>query len=95
MTGVVRVEGTNEPLRGVKLQILVGGMFGREEVAETDGNGRFAIDVPAGDIRVRLIEPPAGYVPPNVREVMEDLVVGPDRPVIHREYHVQREPSGT
>ncbi|MFI5456191.1 MAG: sigma-70 family RNA polymerase sigma factor [Isosphaerales bacterium] len=93
MTGSVRLEGTGEPIAGAKLQITLGNINARrrnEKVAETGADGRFVLELPAGNARVWLIDPPSGYLVSSRREVMEDLVVGPDQPVIHRDYHVRK-----
>jgi RNA polymerase sigma factor (sigma-70 family) len=55
LTGSVRLEGTGEPIAGARLEIWPGGVNIRrtnERVAETGADGRFAVDVPAGNIRV-------------------------------------------
>ncbi len=93
MTGSVRVEGTGEPISGAKVQIIMGNVVlrrGNEKVVETGADGRFSLEIPTGSVRVWLIDPPPGYVASSRKEVMEELAVGPDQPVIHREYHVRK-----
>ena len=89
-TGTVTVEGTGQPVAGAKLRILIGGAGSQDEtVVETGADGRFAIDLPAGNARVWLSDLPAGYVVSGNQQAMEDLELPADRPVTHREYHVR------
>jgi hypothetical protein len=92
--GTVKVEATGQPVAGAKPRISVGFVMGagsqEERVVETGADGRFAIDLPAGNTRVWLSDPPPGYLVLSAREVIEDLGVSADQPVIQREYFVRR-----
>ena len=93
--GVVRVEGTGEPVDGAKLQIMLLGDAGlsavpNEQVVATGVDGRFAVELPPGNARVFFIEPPVGYWVPTDQKFMELLVFRPEQPLIDREYHVRK-----
>jgi peroxiredoxin len=93
MSGSVRLEGTEEPIAGARLDIFLGGINAlprNEKIVATGADGRFLVELPAGSVQVWRIDPPPGYVVSSRREVMEDLVVGPDRPVIDKDYHVRK-----
>ena len=90
----MKVEETGQPVAGARLRISVGFVMGagsrEERVVESGADGRFAIDLPAGNTRVWLSDPPAGYLVTSARDAIEDLEVSPDQPVIHRDYRVRR-----
>jgi RNA polymerase sigma factor (sigma-70 family) len=68
-TGTVKVEGTGQPVAGAKLRIMIGGLGSpTEKIVETGADGRFAIDLPAGNIRVWLSDLPAGFLVSGVRQ---------------------------
>ena len=95
LRGVVRVEGTGEPVDGAKLQIMLGdaggGAVRNERVVATGVDGRFSVElVPGNAPRLFLNEPPAGYWVPTNQKFMESFVFGPDQPLIDREYHVRK-----
>jgi RNA polymerase sigma factor (sigma-70 family) len=94
LTGVVKLEGTGQPIAGAKLQISVGFVMGAgsksEKVVESGADGRFTVDLPAGNTRVFLSDPPAGYLVLSARDAIEDVAVRPDQPEIRREYRVRK-----
>ncbi len=94
LTGVVKLEGTGQPVAGARLQISVGFVMGAgsqsERVVETGADGQFTVDLPAGNTRVFLSDPPAGYMVLSAREAIEDVPVRPDQPIIRREYRVRK-----
>jgi RNA polymerase sigma factor (sigma-70 family) len=95
LRGVVRVEGTGEPVDGARLRIMLGdagsGAVQNDQVAFTGVDGRFAVElVEPGNARLLFIEPPAGYWVPTNQKFMESFVLGPDQPLIDREYHVRK-----
>ena len=94
LTGTVRVEGTGQPVAGARLRISIGFvMFAgsqEEKVVETGADGQFAVDLPAGNTRVWLSDPPAGYLVLSAERAMEDLEVRADQPVAKREYSVRQ-----
>jgi RNA polymerase sigma factor (sigma-70 family) len=65
LKGIVRVEGTGEPVEQAKLRIMLGdaGAGGpqNEQVVATGVDGRFAVELMPGNARLFLNEPPAGY----------------------------------
>ena len=91
--GVVKLEGTGQPVAGAKLQVSIGFVMGAgsksEKVVETGADGQFSVDLPAGNTRIRL-SPPPGYLVSRVQDFMEDLDVRADQPVIRREYRVRK-----
>jgi thiol-disulfide isomerase/thioredoxin len=94
LTGIVKLDETDEPIAGARLQISIGFVLGAgsrdERVVETDADGRFTVDLPQGNTRVWLSDPPPGYLVLSAQESMEDIDVRPDQPIIHREYHVRK-----
>lgn len=95
LNGKVRVAGTGEPVAGAKLQIHTGDIFEfpspNQKMVETDADGSFALDLPAGRVDVQLAEPPIGYYwVPNAPRSSESLSLGPDKPVINREYRLRK-----
>ena len=61
-----------------------------EQVVESGTDGRFSVDLPAGNTRVWLSDPPAGYLVLSAQEATEDLTVRPDQPEIHRDYRLRK-----
>ncbi len=94
LAGVVKLDGTDQPIAGAKLQISIGFVMGAgsqsEKVVESGNDGRFNVDLPAGNTRVWLSDPPAGYVVLSARDAFEDLTVRADQPVIRREYRLRK-----
>ena len=94
LTGTVKLDGTEEPIAGARFQISIGFVMGAgsrdERIAETDASGRFTIDLPQGNTRIWLSDPPPGYLVLSDQESTEDIDVRPDQPIIHREYHVRK-----
>ena len=94
LTGTVTLDGTGLPIAGAMLQISVGFVMGAgsqsEKIVETGADGRFTVDLPEGNTRVWLSDPPPGYLILSMREAMEDLDVRADQPAIHREYRVRK-----
>ena len=94
LTGVVRAEGTGEPIPGAKL--LIRQARHRRECADRHvghcdwRDGRFSTDLWAGDTTFGLREPPAGYWIPTGQKSGESLVIGPDQPVVDREYRLRK-----
>ena len=98
LSGAVRVDETGEPAAGAKLQIHAGDAYdfpvSTPTFVETGADGRFAVELAAGPVRVRITEPPAGYyyLRSSTRRsaAMESLWLGPEEPAIHREYRVHK-----
>ncbi|WP_422929164.1 sigma-70 family RNA polymerase sigma factor [Singulisphaera sp. PoT] len=93
-TGSVTVEGTGQAVAGARLQLSVGFVMGagsrEERIVESGADGRFAVDLPAGDTRVWVSDLPAGYLFTSTRDAMENLEVSPDKPEIHRDFRVRK-----
>jgi Carboxypeptidase regulatory-like domain len=94
LTGAVRVEETCEPIAGAIVRIHLDERNGfqapRQTLVQTDADGRFVADLPAGVIRVEIAECPRGYY--WLRKgpgSMDSFVVGADRE-IHREYLLRK-----
>jgi Sigma-70, region 4 len=94
LTGVVKLDGTDQPIAGAKLQISVGFVMGAgsksEKVVETGADGRFTVDLPAGNTRIFLSDPPPGYLVLSTQDAIEEVAVRPDEPVIRKEYRVRK-----
>jgi RNA polymerase sigma factor (sigma-70 family) len=94
LRGIVRVEGTGEPVEHAKIRIMLGDAQGgaaqNERVGVTGVDGRFAVELVPGNARLFLNEPPAGYWVPTNQKFMESFVVGPDQPLIDRVFHVRK-----
>ena len=94
LTGTVKLDGTEDPIAGARFQISIGFVMGagsrEERIVETDSSGRFTIELPQGNTRVWLSDPPPGYLVPSAQESMEDIDVRPEHPIMHREYHVRK-----
>ena len=94
LTGTVKLDGPEDPIAGCRFQISIGFVMGAgsrdEKVVETDADGRFTVDLPQGNTRDWLSDPPPGYLVLSAEESMEDIDVRPDQPIIHREYHVRK-----
>jgi hypothetical protein len=64
LTGVVKLDGTDQPIAGAKLQISVGFVMGAgsksEKVVETGADGQLTVDLPAGNTRIFLSDLPPG-----------------------------------
>ncbi len=67
LRGRVVIEGSNEPLAGVKLQILTGNHAERPGqqygilATHTDQEGNYSFDLPFGHVWLAYQEPPAGF----------------------------------
>jgi RNA polymerase sigma factor (sigma-70 family) len=95
LNGTVRVDGTGEPVAAARLQIHTGDIFEfpspNQRMVETGADGNFTLDLPAGRVDVQLAEPPIGYYwVPNAPGSSESLSLGPDEPVINREYRLRK-----
>ena len=94
LTGSVRLEGTGEPIARARLEVvpedinMIRHSIGK--VAETGADGGFAVDVPAGNFRVWVSDPPPGYLVASIQEAPAILTVGPDHPVVNRDFRVRK-----
>ena len=94
LSGVVRVEGTGEPVPGVKLRIRLrdaaADALENPQLVVTGRDGRFSAEMAPGNAIFFLSEPPAGYWIPTNQKLTESIVFGPNQPVVDREYHVRK-----
>jgi hypothetical protein len=94
MTGMVRVEGTGEAVKGARLLVRQGEIGEnpppKERVVETGADGRFAIDLQAGNVRAWFNAAPPGYWIPTNQAIFEAFAVGPNEPLIQKEYRVRK-----
>ena len=95
LTGIVRLDGTGKPVAGAMLRIHVGDVFDSlgpdQTLVESNADGAFAVDLPAGPFQVSFAKPPVGFYWVGSRPgSMGSLSVGPDKPMIHGEFRVQR-----
>jgi len=93
MTGSVRVEGTGEPVKGGKFDVLLGDSaqdhHGQALTVRSGDDGRFVVDLPPGQARSWTFFPPVGYWAPDNGKSQETFVVAPDRPIHHKDYLVR------
>ena len=92
MTGTVRLEGTNEPIAGAKVQVDLGtlDLHGDMREALTDANGHYTIALPEGNARPWILIPPPGYWLPDANKRLEFFAVTPQQPVYRKDYFVRR-----
>ena len=94
LSGVVRVEGTGEPVPGVKLRIRLrdaaADALENPQLVVTGRDGRFSAEMGPGNAIFFLSEPPPGYWIPTNQKITESFVFGPNQPVVDREYHVRK-----
>ena len=91
---MVRVEGTGEPVEGVKLRIRLGyaaaDALENPQLVVTGSDGRFSAEMAPGNAIVFLSEPPPGYWIPTNQKSAESIVFGPNQPLVEREFHVRK-----
>jgi RNA polymerase sigma factor (sigma-70 family) len=92
MTGFVRVEGTDEPVAGAKVQVDLGTIDLRGDMREalTDADGHYVIALPEGNGRPWILIPPPGYWLPDANKQRDFFAVTPQQPVYRKDYLVRR-----
>ena len=94
LSGVVRVEGTGEPVGGVKLRIRLGDAAAdaleSPQLVVTGRDGRFSSEMAPGNAIFLLSEPPPGFWIPSNQKMTESIVFGPNQPLVDREFHVRK-----
>ncbi len=94
MTGTVTLAVTGEPIAGAKITVIVAGQNPdgtlRTREGTTDAQGRYTVEVPAGNSRAHWLHCPPGYW----REIagIEDFVTSTEKPVFRKDYVVRRGP---
>jgi len=92
MRGTVRLEGTDQPIAGAKLQVDLGtfDLKGDMREAVTDADGHYTIPLPEGNARPWILIPPPGYWLPDATKRMEFFAVTPQQSVYRKDYLVRR-----
>ncbi len=91
MVGSVRVEGTDDTVAGAKINVLVGdGGADRIRKGVSQENGQFVLDLPPGQARAWVVQPPVGYWAPQNLKNIETFVVSRREPIYHKDYRVRR-----
>jgi hypothetical protein len=92
--GSMRIEGTGEPVAGVKVRIDPTDCYppfrADPKEIETDATGRFALDLPAGHFRYLISGLPRGYWVPRGQPFVELLALGSEQPSIRRDCLVRK-----
>lgn len=92
MEGVVTEAGTQRPIAGATVQVLIeSGRDLSEKLlsAKTDDSGKYAISVPIGHGAAWNLLPPAGYAPVKTYDV-EPFATTVDQPVFRKDYQVRK-----
>ena len=95
MTGTVTLPVTGEPIAGAKITVIVAGQNpdGTRRTCEgtTDAQGRYTVEVPAGNSRAHWLYCPPGYWREEIAGI-EDFVTSTEKPVFRKDYVVRRGP---
>jgi thiol-disulfide isomerase/thioredoxin len=92
VVGTITVAGTNEPVAGATMRVILGKMDnGRLQsvTGETDRNGHYSIEVPIGNVRVGVPKLPPGYW---TNTSFENATTSAAAPVFAKDYTVRRGP---
>ena len=92
MEGVVTEAGTNRPVAGATVQVLIESEHQadkRVRRATSDSQGRYSLPLPVGHAVAWLLQPPAGYVPGKVLD-SEAFATTPEQPAFQKDYQVRR-----
>jgi RNA polymerase sigma factor (sigma-70 family) len=92
MTGTVRLEGTDQPIAGAKVQVDLGTIDLKGDMREalTDADGHYTIPLPEGNARPWILIPPPGYWLPDSNKRFEFFAVTPRQPEHRKDYLVRR-----
>jgi RNA polymerase sigma factor (sigma-70 family) len=94
LTGSVRLEGTDEPVAGATVDVMIAdsgqGHRGANRTALSGVDGRYTVDLTPGSARSWTLSPPVGYWAPRELQRSEEFVVSKDEPVHRRDYLVRR-----
>ncbi len=91
LEGTVTVEGTNLPLAGVEVQVLIESepqAKDRTRSAKTDASGKYSVLLPQGHAWAWYLRPPAGYTAVKARDLLS-FATTPDLPVVVKNYQVR------
>ncbi len=97
--GTVTVEGTNEPVSGATVRVMLGrqtkglSFYNDAVTATTDEAGHYAIEVPLGHVRIGRFDAPPGYW--SVGGQGQDGALSAEAPVATRDFTVHRGPIVT
>jgi RNA polymerase sigma factor (sigma-70 family) len=91
ITGFVRDEKTGAPVAGARVRAHAGIKDLQVESRDgiSDGDGRFSIAVPVGNVRL-FLNPPSGYWLPEPAKHFDFLAVSRDHPVQRKDFPVRR-----
>ena len=94
LTGSVRLEGTDEPVAGATVDVMIAdsgqGHRGANRTALSGVDGRYTVDLTPGSARSWTLIPPVGYWAPRDLQRSEEFVVSKDEPVHRKDYLVRR-----
>ena len=91
LEGTVTVEGTNLPLAGVEVQVLIESEPQSEKKvrsAKTNASGKYSVPLPQGHAWAWYIRPPAGYTPVKALD-LQLIATTADLPVVVKNYQVR------
>jgi beta-lactamase regulating signal transducer with metallopeptidase domain/peroxiredoxin len=97
--GTVTVKGTNEPVGGATVRVMLGrqtkglSFYNDAVTATTDASGHYAIDVPFGHVLIGRFDAPPGYW--SVGGQGQGGVLSAEAPVATRDFTVHRGPIVT
>ena len=97
--GTVTVKGTNEPVSGATVRVMLGrqtnglSLYNDAVTATTDASGHYAIEVPFGHVRIGRFDAPPGYW--SVGGQGQDGVLSAEAPIATRDFTVHRGPIVT
>ena len=93
-TASVQIDGTGEPVAGAKVRIQSDKRSGLQArpplLVQTDADGRFVADLPAGIVSVEIVECPRGYYWVRKSPGFADSFAMGAEQEIHREYLVRK-----
>ncbi len=92
MEGVVTEEGTNRPVPGAVVQVLIESerqTDNRVRSAATDAKGRYSLLLPLGHAWEWNLVLPAGYLPVQANP-LEQFATTPEQPAFQKDYQVRR-----
>jgi thiol-disulfide isomerase/thioredoxin len=92
VVGTITVAGTDEPVAGATMRVVLGKMdSGRYQsvTGQTDMNGHYSIDVPIGNVRLGAPKLPPGYW---TNTSFQNATTSAAAPVFAKDYTVRRGP---
>jgi|GEM_PF-2880114 len=91
VTGVIRVEGTREPVPGAKLRIFDDRTEPKLVTTTSNPDGRYQLNLAPGEWQAVSVAPPAGYWVEDVLSAVNgSFVLSSEAPVYQRDFVVRR-----